>query len=85
MPKQQHHKPKKQKKQRALVAHPTMQKQFAKANTPAEKKLTRDVKTAISGSRKALEKENYNFGSPAAKDQVDRKKRELQYFASASK
>jgi hypothetical protein len=47
--------------------------------------LTRDVKTVISGSRKALEKENNFIGSPTAKDQIDRKKRELQYFASASK
>lgn len=68
-----------------LVAHPTIPKQYAKATTPAEKRLTRDVKTVISGSRKALEKENVSLGSPAAKNQLDRKKRELQYFASASK
>ena len=58
---------KKRKNVRTLVSHPNIPKNYQKARNNAEKKLTRDVKTTISGSRKVFDKENYNFGSPAAK------------------
>ncbi len=76
---------KKQKKVKVLVSHPVIPKQYPKATTVAEKKLTKDVKAVISGSRKALDKENNMVGSPAAKDHLDKKKRELQYFSSTAK
>lgn len=76
---------KKGKKTRILVNHPSIPKIYNKAKTPAEKRLTKEVKTVISGSRKVFDKENYGFGSLAGKEQIDRKKREINYYASSSK
>ena len=48
-------KQKKQKKSgKVLVTHPPIPKEYPKATTAVEKKLSRDIKTVISGSRKAL-------------------------------
>ena len=68
-------KKKKQKNVRTLVAHPPIPKKYNKAKNAAEKQLTRDIKSTIQGSRKPFDKQNINFGSPAGKDQIDRKKR----------
>lgn len=64
------------KKVRTLVAHPPIPKDYPKATTKGEKQLTKYVKTTISGSRKYFDKENqYEFGSPAGKDHIEKKKR----------
>ena len=75
---------KKKQNTRILVSHPAIPKNYHKARNNAEKKLTRDVRTAVSGSRKVLDKENFNFGSPAAKQLLERKKREANYYTTVS-
>lgn len=51
-------KTKKSKKVRALVAHPPIPKYYPKAVTKNEKKLTKNVKMNITGTRKQFDKEN---------------------------
>lgn len=47
--------------------------------------MSSTVKNAIAFTRKMVDKENTNVRSPTAKDHLERKKRELNYFTSASK
>ena len=56
MPSSKQVKAKKGKKVRALVSHPTVHKQYEKATTHAEKKMTQNVKGVITNSRKAFDK-----------------------------
>lgn len=83
-----HRKPaakKSMKQGKTLVTHAPIPKHYNKARNAAERKFTREIKTATN-SRTGTGKENFNnFGSPAGKEQLEKKKREVQYYTAVSK
>ena len=74
-----------QKQGKTLVTHAPIPKHYNKARNAAERKLTKQIKN-VTNSRTAIGKENFNnFGSPAGKEHIERKKRQIQYYTTISK